>query len=60
MKIMLLEDDPVISSALARDLAREGHTVTQCATMAAGWKAYREGGYGLLILDVNLPDGKSF
>ncbi len=59
-KILLVEDDPLIGRALTRLLTQEGFSPQHVTTLSEGRKAYREGLYDLVILDVNLPDGLGF
>ena len=59
MKILLLEDDDAIGSALRYSLEREGYEVTLVRTVREAREAV--GGdpaaYSLSILDLSLPDG---
>lgn len=59
MKILLLEDDDAIGSALRYSLEREGYEVTLVRTVREAREAV--GGdpavYSLYILDLSLPDG---
>ena len=56
-RILLVEDDPALGRGVARALASESAQVTLRPGRAAGLEALAEGGWDLIILDVNLPDG---
>lgn len=56
-KILLLEDDAALSGGIALALQSSEVTVTPCRTLGAARAALADGGFTLLILDVNLPDG---
>ncbi|MBC8537185.1 response regulator transcription factor [Feifania hominis] len=57
MRILLVEDDRMILSALAYSLRQEGFELIECTTAAEGLRAARTGQYDLALLDVMLPDG---
>lgn len=55
MKLLLIEDDPKISAAVARGLEAEGMHVDVAYDGHDGlWRA-QEGGYDLIVLDIMLP-----
>ncbi len=55
MKLLLVEDDVKIASALRRGLTAEGFTVEVASDGIEGlWRA-REGSYDLILLDIMLP-----
>lgn len=56
-KILLVEDDPDITFAVAMGLARAGHTVHTAGTEAEGKAQYFHTLPELILLDHNLPDG---
>ncbi|HEY3699344.1 MAG TPA: response regulator transcription factor [Spongiibacteraceae bacterium] len=58
--ILLVEDDPLISKALALSLPFLGFNVTACETFRDGLQAAQQRCFDLLLLDVNLPDGDGF
>lgn len=64
MRILILEDDPLIALDLQLIIEDEGHEVIgPCASVAeAQSHAGGHAGHGidLALLDVDLPDGKSF
>lgn len=59
MRVLVVEDDPGISSFLDKGLRAEGHTVVQSATLgdARRWLCVEPGTFDLVLLDVRLPDG---
>lgn len=54
MRILLVEDEPSISSLVAKVLERAGHQVDVFATPQAALEANRQGA-GLAIVDYSLP-----
>jgi DNA-binding response OmpR family regulator len=56
LRILLVEDEDGIADAVERGLRKAGYSVDVTASGDAGLAMAREGGYGLLILDVMLPD----
>lgn len=63
MRILLVEDDPIITSALSELLEAEGYDVDTCATQdEAIARATGAGGcpYDLALLDVTLAQGNGF
>ena len=60
MKVLMVEDDRKIASAVRRGLQAEGFTVEIASDGLEGrWKAI-EGGYDLVILDLMLPGRNGF
>jgi DNA-binding response OmpR family regulator len=57
MRILLVEDDVMIGQSLDRALTRAGMAVDWVRTAADGDSALRGSSYGLLLLDLGLPDG---
>ncbi len=56
-RILLVEDEPMVATSLARMLRRHGHDVTACTTPASGIAAWRAaGGFELLITDFLMPE----
>ena len=60
MKILLVEDDKTIASALEYSLEKEGFTIVLCHDVASGKKALIENEFGLCLLDISLPDGTGY
>jgi DNA-binding response OmpR family regulator len=55
VKLLLVDDDAVLTGALRRGLTAEGFTVEVVANGHDGVWRGREGGYDLILLDVMLP-----
>ncbi len=58
MRILLIEDDPMIGASLARALVDNGMTVDWAKDGADGELAIQAGAYAMILLDLGLP-GKS-
>ncbi|MCS4280846.1 winged helix family two component transcriptional regulator [Stenotrophomonas rhizophila] len=57
MRLLLLEDDPEMASAIQVSLARHGMVVDVVGTMAQADEALKAGVHQILLLDRQLPDG---
>ena len=57
MRILVIEDDPVLADGLAVGLRLNGYTVDAVATCADALAAIKAGAYDAIILDLMLPDG---
>jgi DNA-binding response OmpR family regulator len=57
-KILLIEDDPFLSSLLKTRFVKEGFEITHAATGDEGISMLKQGGFNLVLLDLILP-GKS-
>jgi len=55
MKILLIEDEPSVSSFIKRGLEENGYSVQQAFDGITGLKLARQGGFELIILDLILP-----
>jgi two-component system OmpR family response regulator len=55
MKLLLVDDDAVLTAALRRGLTAEGFTVEVAVDGRDGLWRGREGGYDLILLDLLLP-----
>jgi two-component system OmpR family response regulator len=55
MKLLVVEDDPVISDVLARGLRSHSYDVDAALDGELGLSMALNGGYALLILDIRLP-----
>jgi two-component system, OmpR family, phosphate regulon response regulator PhoB len=58
--ILLVEDDRSLGATLRDRLAREGYEVSWVETKQRALKRFGESFWGLIILDVSLPDGSGF
>ena len=56
IRILIIDDEPVICEGCRLALSEKGHDVDVCATGEAGRKAIMEGSYDLALLDMRLPD----
>jgi two-component system OmpR family response regulator len=56
MRILLVEDDPALGSAVCDFLQRESHVV-YCATTVASGRACLGEDFSVVVLDIGLPDG---
>lgn len=55
MKILLIEDEPSVSSFIKRGLEENGYSVQQAFDGDTGLKLARQGAFELIILDLILP-----
>lgn len=56
-KILYVEDNSVIRERVAAHLRGEGFEVRECASAAEARRAFADADFGLVLLDVLLPDG---
>ncbi len=56
-KILLVEDDPLISHNITRTLSKAGYRVVAARSVATGYQHSRVEDFDLLLLDIGLPDG---
>lgn len=56
MRLLLIEDDPLIGKATQRFLASEGYAVDWVCTGAEGLLSVRTHSYSTILLDLGLPD----
>ena len=57
MRVLLVEDDPALGSVIQRGLVEDGHAVDWERTLQGAREAARLAPYGLVVLDLGLPDG---
>lgn len=58
LTVLVVEDEPVMRERLADMLYKAGAThVTQCENVATARKAFEEGEFEIILLDLGLPDG---
>ena len=60
MRILVVEDDKIISHALLISLKMEGHATDLVRTKEDASLALLTHDYGMLLLDIGLPDGSGF
>ena len=60
MRILVVEDDPLLAAGLASILARAGHTVFPARTGADAEPLFKREALDLVILDLGLPDVDGF
>ncbi len=60
MKILLLEDDPVLQEIIEEFLTERHHEVVSYYDGEAALEAIRKGGFEFLLLDVNVPNINGF
>lgn len=58
MRILLIEDDRVIAGAVREQAEGEGHSVDHAARLDEADDALATAQYGLILLDLMLPDGR--
>ena len=56
MRILVVEDDPTLGSAIREYLTRESYVV-DCVSRLAAARACLPGNYAVVVLDLGLPDG---
>ena len=57
-RVLIVEDDPTTSVALAGLVRRQQWQVDTCENLADAWLALRRSPYDFLLLDLSLPDGE--
>ena len=60
MKILVIDDDPLIIEFVRRGLTEDGYTVDSAVSASEGLLCARLGNYDAVILDVGLPDTSGF
>ena len=60
MRILVVEDDPLLAAGLARVLGRCGHAVDRAASGIQADNLLRNTLYELVVLDIGLPDIDGF
>jgi two-component system OmpR family response regulator len=58
MRILLIEDDTVLGAAVRDQIVADGHSVDWVKRLDAARDALAVAAYGLLLLDLMLPDGR--
>ncbi len=57
---MIIEDDTDLREGLSFSFSGDGYAVTEAGTKREGLRKIAEGGYDMILLDCNLPDGTGF
>jgi DNA-binding response OmpR family regulator len=60
VKLLVVEDDPKLASAVTRGLEAEGFTVDVARNGDDGWWMATEGSYDAIVLDIMLPGRNGF
>src|SRR6478752_6996034 len=58
MRVLLVEDDPILGSAVRDQVAADGHGVDWATRIAEATEFIRLASYDLILLDLMLPDGR--
>ncbi len=58
MRVLVVEDDPGITSGLLASLRQAGYAVDSCATLDTAWLALAVEPFDVMLLDLGLPDGE--
>ena len=58
MRILLIEDEPILADAVMAHLKRSGHAVDHVDRLDDADAALSTTEYGLVLLDLHLPDGR--
>ena len=58
--ILLIEDDPALARSLVDYLSSSGYIVTHAVGQTDGLRAFAQGGFDCVLLDVSLGDGNGF
>ena len=59
-KILIVEDDVDLREGLSFSFSGDGYDVTETGTKKDGLQEIANGGYDIVFLDCNLPDGTGF
>lgn len=57
-RVLVLEDDDELRAETAEALADEAFEVEQAATVGAFWEAFEASAPDIVLMDMNLPDGR--
>ena len=58
MRVLLVEDDPILGAAVRDQIAADGHTVDWVTRLDEAGDCVRTVAYELILLDLMLPDGR--
>lgn len=56
MRILVIDDDPLLRRTLSRVLTKAGHSVTCAAAVREGMDAFSAGAFDVVVTDVYMPD----
>ncbi len=56
MRVLVVDDDPIVLASCRRVLEAEGFTVATAASVKEGVAAAIEQGFGLVIADIKMPE----
>lgn len=57
MRVLLIDDDHILGSAIRSHVAQHGHGVDWITRLVDAGDAMATTKYGLVLLDLSLPDG---
>ncbi len=60
MRILVVEDDPLLNNTLCYNLTAAGYSVDAAMTKSIAKQLSIKQDYDLIVLDINLPDGDGF
>jgi sigma-B regulation protein RsbU (phosphoserine phosphatase) len=55
MKILAVDDDPVVLKVVSEGLKALGHTVVTCVHGAEAWEAFRQSEFSVVVTDWDMP-----
>lgn len=58
--VLVVEDDPTLARAIARNLSARGYVTRSATTVADATAAIADADPALLLLDIDLPDGSGW
>ena len=58
--VLVVEDDPTLAHAITRNLSARGYATRGAMTVATATAALSESPPGLVLLDIDLPDGSGW
>ncbi|SAL63295.1 response regulator [Caballeronia humi] len=58
MRVLLVEDDPLLGQAVRDQITRDGHSTDYVTTLGDARRYVQAANYDLILLDLLLPDGK--
>lgn len=59
-RILVVDDEPLVRSAVARMLQTAGHYVREARSGVSGLQAWHDGGVDLILTDIAMPDMTGF